>query len=429
MRKNIFAVSLLFLAFPALTHASNPPTLATYTVSDTTIYPSDNSGLATTTTIDISFSEQVKAKASIEITSADGTVIKNLYSSSGTVTNPAAKIWNGTNDAGTRVNDGVYTILISATSVATNLTMTDSSKTITVASVHSATDSDDGSSNSNNATTTAVVLSAGTGGPTEFLPIPTLRIITGGDRTISSNADTAFTAVVYDNKGNKRDDAIISWSFGDGMKKTGASVFHSYYDQGEYVAVVHAVTSDGGDALAEIKVMVKDASIKIVSVSARGVTLSNGSQRTLDLSLWRLSSGGQEFKIPENTEILAGHTILFPTQVIELPSANSAELLYPSGEVAASYPVGAEMKLSSASVSINTMQAASPIISGKNTKKNDEAVNAPAAATELAAAGAALPQPTSSEEKTPPVSGVFHSPWTLGLLGVIVAAGGAFILL
>jgi len=261
-----------------------------------------------------------------------------------------------------------------------------------------------------------------------------LHIVTSGDRTVSSGAETAFTAVVYDGKGNKRDDAMVTWSFGDGMRKTGASVFHEYYDPGEYLAVVHATTADGGDALHEIVVTVKDASIRIASISARGITLMNSDSRTLDLSLWRLSAGGQEFKIPADTHILAGHTILFPSQVIELPAADSAFLLYPSGEVAATYPPVQVMQPSASPASFNQVQAArldeaparqgEPVIStATNIQTHDEGVRAPAATTKLAAAGAALP---SVPKKA---NGLLNSPWTLSLLGVIAVAGGAFIFL
>jgi Lamin Tail Domain/PKD domain len=301
----------------------------------------------------------------------------------------------------------------------------------------SSTPSDDSSDTST--TTTDATNSSQSGGPAVYLPIPTLHIVTSGNRTISANADTAFTAVVYDSKGNKRDDALVTWSFGDGMRKTGASVLHEYYDSGEYVAVVHAATPDGGDASSEVVVTVKDASIKIASVSSRGITLANSDSRTLDLSLWRLSMGGQEFKIPEDTEILAGHTILFPSQVIELPIAGSASLLYPSGEVAATYPVtvaasetNATLQPSAPAASYGKVQAVDPVTSTKtNIQENEEAVAAPAATTKLAAAGAALPATSSTpaSSNNSRVSGLFHSPWTFGLLGVMTAAGGAFILL
>lgn len=405
----IAGLLILILFVPAFAHAA-PPALTTYTVSYDTIYPSAtaDSSFATTTSIDTAFSEQVKV--SIKIISAGGSTIKSLYSSSG-VTNPTPKIWDGTNTAGTRLDDGTYTILISATSTATSLTMTDSSKTVTIAS------SDSGSGTSFDSTVTTTV--SPSGAPPEYIPIPSLRIITGGDRTTSSGADTAFTAVVYDSRGNKRDDALILWSFGDGMQRTGASVYHSYYYSGEYIVVVHVSTPDGGGARVESIVTVKDASVKIASASARGISLANNSSRELDLSLWRLSAGGKEFKIPAGTQILAGRTTLFPSQVIQLPIADSAVLLYPSGEVAATYPA---MQPSAPAVSYEMVQEVEQITSTKaNIQKDEEAVRAPAAAIDLAAAGAALPA-------TPEKSGsIFRSPWFLGLIGVIAFAGTAFI--
>lgn len=421
----------LVILFPAFVYAAEPPTLTTYTLSYDTIYPTATaeSGLATTTAIDIAFSEQVKT--SIKIVSASGTIIKSLYTSS-SVTNPAPKVWDGTNTAGTRVSNGIYTILISATSTASGLSMVDSSKTIT-----SATPNDPDSPADDSADTTTsepTTISADTGTP-EYLPIPTLRIIESVARTVSSGADTAFTASVYDNKGNKRDDAVVMWAFGDGMHRTGASVFHRYYEPGEYLAVVRVTTTDGGNVQKEIVITVKNAGIKITSISSRGITLANTDSRTLDLSLWKLSMGGQEFKIPMDTQILAGRTILFPVQVIELPLASSAILLYPSGEVAFVFPAPMKdigglppVQPSPSTTSYESVQKVEPIISAKEiVPKQYEAVDAPAAATEIAAVGAALPlEPSASTSR---ISSVFKSPWTLGFLGTLILAGGAFILL
>lgn len=67
-----------------------------------------------------------------------------------------------------------------------------------------------------------------------------------------------------------------------------------------------------------------------------------------------------------------------------------------------------------------------PIISTKtNIQAYDEAVRAPAPATELAAAGAALP--ASAPAERPESGGLFKSPWFYSLLGVIALAGAAFI--
>lgn len=421
--RTVGLIALVVLSLPALVHAAEP-TLTVYTISHDTIYPNATaeSGLATTTTIDIAFSEQVKA--SIKIVSAGGVLVKSLYTST-SVTNPTPKIWDGTNTAGARVDDGAYTVLISATSTATGIPMTDSSKTITAVLPSDSTPSGDAPPDTIEATTEEAVPSSG-GGPTEYLPIPALRIISSGARIVSSGADTPFTAVVYDGKSNRRDDAVVTWSFGDGMRRTGASVFHKYYDPGEYIAVVHATTSDGGDARSEVVITVKDARIKIASVSARGITLANNDSRTLDLSLWRLSMGGKEFKIPEDTQILAGHITLFPSQVIELPIADSAFLLYPSGEVATTYPSAvpaAEMPQQPlpAEASYKKVSEVEPTTGAKaNTPAHDEAVDAPEATNELAASGAAPPSR---------VAEIFKSPWMLGFLSVLALAGSAFIFL
>ncbi|MFZ2500786.1 MAG: PKD domain-containing protein [Minisyncoccia bacterium] len=426
----------LVLFLPSFVHAAVPPSLDVYTVSDSTIYPSAaaGSGLATTTTVDIAFSEQVKT--SIKILSSDGAMIKSLYSSSG-VTNPAPKVWDGKNSSGALVGNGVYTIFISATSTAVGgLAMIDSSKTITVAS------SGDSSSTATSDTSSAVpdtvttTTFSGGGGSAEYLPIPTLRIVANGNRTLSANAETAFTAVVYDSRGNKRDDAIVMWSFGDGEQKTGTNVYHTYYDPGDYAAVVHATTADGGDLRVEIVITVRDTSVKIASLSSRGIALVNDDIRTLDLSLWRLSMGGQEFKIPADTKILAGRTVFLSSRVTGLPLANSASLLYPSGEVAYAYPVGALTMSQGIVPIVSATQPIAPIVSYKKVQRvesinstqnislHEEEVIAPATSTELAAAGA-----LSAGVASAPVAKLLSSSWTYGLFGIIVTAAGAFILL
>ncbi len=419
MRIAGFLILAIFL--PAFAQAA-PPTLTAYTISHDTLYPSatTESGLATTTSIDIAFSESVKA--SIKILSSSGSMIKSLYSSSGVI-NPAPKVWDGTNTAGAFAADGTYTILISATSTATGLSMVDSSKTITVATSDTTSSDESG----------AAPLAAASGSPPEYIPVPALRIFASGNRTVSSGADTPFVAVVYDGKGNRRDEALVRWSFGDGMQRTGASVLHAYYDPGEYVAIVHVTTSDGGDARSEMIVTVKNAGIRIVSVSPRGITLANDDSRTLDLSLWRLAMGGREFKIPADTQILAGRTILFPSRVIDLPITDSAALLYPSGEVASAYskvPAVSHPQPPAPVVSYKQIQTVDPIISTRtNVQPHDEEVRAPAAPIELGAAGAALSPDKSVPAADTKLSGLFRSPWTLSFLGVMALAGGAFILL
>src|SRR4051812_15265855 len=107
MKKSALLASIFLLPFFA--HAA--PSLVTYTVSNATIYP--GSSAATTTAIDLKFSEQVKV--TLKIQNSSGTVVRALYSSS-SVTDPTPKVWDGTNDSGTRVADGAYTVFVAATS-------------------------------------------------------------------------------------------------------------------------------------------------------------------------------------------------------------------------------------------------------------------------------------------------------------------------
>ena len=355
------------------------------------------------------------------------------FSLTGTTT-PLGIIIDGIN-----VDPISYTPAASASNLGNSLQLVNGSWTATVptpgtyAGTSDSTPPDTPSDSTDATTTTA---SSSGGGTPEYLPIPMLRIITSGARTVSSGADIAFTATVYDGKGNKRDDAMVTWTFGDGMRRTGASVYHRYYEPGEYLAVVHATTADGGDTLVETVITVKHAGIAISSVSPRGITLANNDSRTLDISLWRLAAGGKEFKLPVDTQILAGRTVLFPSQIIELPVADSASLLYPSGEVAAVYPAAATVQPPPLTARYESVQVVEPpvvsrvepIISTRtNVPAYAEEVDAPAAATELAAAGAAVPPPASAPPSR--LSGIFKSPWTLGLLGIIALAGSAFIFL
>lgn len=64
----------------------------------------------------------------------------------------------------------------------------------------------------------------------------------------------------------------------------------------------------------------------------------------------------------------------------------------------------------------------------KNIQAHEQAVIAPTATVEPDAVGATL-HPVETAPTAPRASGPFHSLWTLGFLGVIILAGGAFIFL
>lgn len=351
-------------------------------------------------------------KSALSLKTAGGTV--TVYDESGTQVGTTVtydKAMGGYNDDNTLQLSGGSWTAVAPTPGATN-----------VGGSSGSSGSDSTSSDTSSDATSTPVTTPASGAPPEYIPIPTLRIVTNGDKTVSSGADTAFTAVVYDGKGNRRDEALVLWSFGDGMQRNGANVYHTYYYPGEYVAVVRVSTPDGGDAFVESIITVKDASIKIDSVSVRGISLTNNSSRTLDLSLWRLSMGGKEFKIPTGTQILAGRTTMFPSQIIQLPISNTASLLYPSGEVSATYTSG---QPSTNAFSYKQVSEVEPAISAKaSVPANEKAVIAPSVATELAAVGASVSELPKPQPKS---NGLFSSPWFYSMLGVMALAGVAFI--
>ena len=103
------------------------PSITTYTISNPIISP-DGDGVNDTTSIDLAFSEDVKTN--VDIINSSGTKIRDLYSSS-KVKNPDAKIWDGKDNSGIVVANGIYTIKITITDLAGN-SIIDTSKTITV---------------------------------------------------------------------------------------------------------------------------------------------------------------------------------------------------------------------------------------------------------------------------------------------------------
>ncbi len=411
-------IAVVAMAFPVTAFASSAPTLTTYTISDTTIYPtaSVGSGFATSTTIDIAFSEKVKA--SIKLQSSDGSTL-TLYSSSG-VTNPSPKTWDGTDGNGAAVANGTYTVFIAATSIATGLDMSDSSKTIIVSS-----------SSTSSAPTPTV-----SGSATVYVPPPSALIVSAGaDQSVMAEVPVSFSVKVTAKGGGEDSAAKVVWSFGDGSSAEGKAVEKTYRYPGTYLVVVTA-TDGSAKATDDLIVKVTRPMVGITSVAGEGITLKNDSDDRLDLSNWRIVSGIATFRIPLGMTLLPHASVMFPYTITNLPVSFDAVLEYPNGLVAARYApqpvpgaVLATVQPQAPVASSPLVQAVEPISSRKAAvKPNEQAVIAPAAAMELAAAGAAIPEREEAVSQSSERS-FFSSPWTYGFLGVVVLAAGAFILL
>ncbi len=118
------------IAFEATKVEEIVPTLLTYTISDTVISPNGD-GVKDTVSIDVKFSEKVKAE--INILNAQGEKVQNIYTTrGGFVINPREdKRWDGKDTSGTVVAGGTYTIQVIGTDEVGNK-MTDITKKIEV---------------------------------------------------------------------------------------------------------------------------------------------------------------------------------------------------------------------------------------------------------------------------------------------------------
>ena len=411
----------LVLLFPAFAIAAGI-SLTTYTLSRDVIHPGES------TTIDVAFSEKVKV--SIKIVSSGGTEIP-FYSSSG-VTNPNAKDWNGTDENGVQMPAGMYTVLVTASSYADpGLTLTDSSKTITITSSGASSDI---------ATSTPSATPASKSASTYTPPPSQLSVAVDGPQDALLEVPLHLSARVTTKSGATDPAAQITWSFGDGSSAEGNTVEKVYRYTGTYLITVKAADVSAS-ARDELVVTVKAAKVHLLPVTGEGITIANDSDERLDLSGWRLLSDMGSFHIPEGTTILPLASVLFPFSITNLPFSLEASLRYPDGVLAAqvaptALATEALVQLPESAPSFNTVQtvgydetssAENTSISG--TAHENTAVRAPAAATELAAAGAALPPDESAPAADTRSTSLFRSPWTLGFLSLMTLAGGAFIFL
>ncbi len=290
--------------------------------------------------------------------------------------------------------------------------------------------------------TTSPPVAAPSGSAPTYVPPPSaITVHLQGSTEALQDVAAHFTARVT-TKGDTADSAAhIAWSFGDGSSGEGSAVDKTYRYTGTYLVVVTA-TDGSATSRDELSVVVQRAQVHISAVSGDGVTLTNDADTRLDLSGWRLLADTGFFHIPLGTILLPHASVLFPDSITNLPASLEVMLAYPNGIVATQYqpvlppePAAADAAymflqpqgaVASSSARQGTMVESLTSTDTNTSAHEAEAVSAPAVATELATAGAALPPPEPVSSQT---TGIFRSPWTLGLLGVIALAGGAFILL
>ena len=289
----------------------------------------------------------------------------------------------------------------------------------------------------------ATATSTPSGGAPSYVPPPSLLVVDiGQDRTAFLDVPLVLTAAVKSKSGSIDTTAVVVWSFGDGSAGEGVLVQKTYRYPGTYLVTATA-TDAPTIARSEVTITVKSVAVHVASITGEGITLTNDSAERLDLSKWRLTAGTGIFIIPSGTTLLPHMSVLFSNAVTNLPIAFDASLVYPDGVMATRYlpPAAPALVMAPASPEPDVqpvspqggssqIQAVESIISiSVPSQAHVEAVNAPAAAMELAAAGAVFASSSPIAPPVKPAAGLLRSPWTYGLFGIIALAGGAFILL
>lgn len=161
------------------------------------------------------------------------------------------------------------------------------------------------------------------------------RII--GPAIAVAGADVLFQGESVDIDKKPLANARYLWNFGDGATKEGQSVMHGYNFPADYVVILDV---SGGKSVAtsrfKIKVIPADIIIGNVVAGPDGkIEIVNRTGQELNLSWWRLRSGGQFFTLPKNTILLPKATLPFAAAVTGLSAdQNNVALLYPNGSVA-----------------------------------------------------------------------------------------------
>lgn len=280
--------------------------------------------------------------------------------------------------------------------------------------------------------TPVVASSTSTGGASTYVPPPSaLTLTVTGDHTALIEAPLHLIGRVTGKNGIVDSSALLTWSFGDGSSMVGNEVDKVYRYAGTYVITV--VANNGiAKTRDEITISVIPAKVRITGISNEGVTIVNDSRERLDLGGWRLASDTGSFRFPEGTIVLPETSVLFPSSVTNLSVSLDATLLYPNGIVAARFVPVQPVVAKESSISVQPVET---IIKEKPVQVYaHKAVIAPAVAPNTGDTAGAVYPPlaaavTAPEASKTPTEGFFHSVWTLGLLGVMTLAGGAFILL
>ncbi len=305
-----------------------------------------------------------------------------------------------------------------------------------------------GSAATESAPAAAAGAASSTSATTVYTPPPApsaLSVSIAGDAVALLNAPVSFTATPKVKSGSVDSAASIAWSFGDGSTQTGIAVSKTYRYPGTY-AVVATATDGDVTARAELDLTVSAPSVLVASVTGDGITLQNKADTSLDLSGWKLLAGANWFALPSGAVILPHAAVLFPSSITNLPVSFDARLVAPDGVVVAQFAPASQSGAGTpasepatpapaqphgSATSSNSMQTVGSAVTSEFAPSNENsAAVAPATPEAPAVAGAPTSSPLmAGPAAAPGVAKLVRSPYAYGFLGILVLAGGAFMIL
>lgn len=152
----------------------------------------------------------------------------------------------------------------------------------------------------------------------------------GSDRVVVVDADAQFSARAYNRDKKIVESAGFTWNFGDGSTGQGTSVTHRFEYAGRYAVVVTGFY-EGSSGSDRFTVTAEAAQLAVRAVSDGSVEIENLGIRDVDLSRWIIQSAGGRFALPENSLVLAGHTMRISPNTMHFYAGSVTELTYPDG--------------------------------------------------------------------------------------------------
>jgi hypothetical protein len=164
----------------------------------------------------------------------------------------------------------------------------------------------------------------------------------GRERLSTVFSPVQFQAITSEIPAEQSSRVSFVWSFGDGHSASGREVEYAYSHTGLYAVVVNVFVGDKriSTARTTVKVVLADISITDLLEGKNGyLEVHNTSLYELNLGKWLLKDGKKTFTFPEDTILLAGSRIRFPSETTGLIFGDSSSpvIYYPNGARAVSF--------------------------------------------------------------------------------------------